>query len=45
MPGKHEMKELQQTAILGTAHIFWKLLMQKYKTLEHGKWHYMYHKL
>jgi len=26
-PGKHEVKELQKTAILGTAHILWKLLM------------------
>jgi len=27
IPGKHEMKELQKTAILGTAHIIWKVLM------------------
>jgi len=27
IPGKHEVKELQKTAILGTAHILWKLLM------------------
>jgi hypothetical protein len=26
-PGKHEIKELQKTAILGTAHILWKVLM------------------
>ena len=26
-PGKHEVKELQKTAILGTAHIFRKVLM------------------
>ena len=25
--GKHEVMELQKTAILGTAHILWKLLM------------------
>jgi hypothetical protein len=25
-PGNHEVKELQKTAILGTAHIFWKVL-------------------
>jgi len=25
--GKHEVKELQKTAILGTAHILWKVLM------------------
>jgi hypothetical protein len=27
VPGKHEIKELQKTAILGTAHIFRKVLM------------------
>ena len=27
IPGKHEVKELQKTAILGTAHIFRKVLM------------------
>jgi len=27
IPGKHEVKELQKTAILGTAHIHWKVLM------------------
>jgi hypothetical protein len=27
MLGKHEIKELQKTAILGTAHILWKVLM------------------
>ena len=27
VPGKHEIKELQKTAILGTAHIRWKVLM------------------
>ena len=25
--GKHEVKELQKTAILGTAHTLWKVLM------------------
>ena len=30
IPGKHEVKELQKTAILGTAHILRKVLMQKY---------------
>jgi len=25
--GKHEMKELQKTAILGTAHLLWKVLI------------------
>jgi hypothetical protein len=24
--GKHEIKELQKTALLGTAHILWKIL-------------------
>jgi len=27
IPGKHEIKELQKTAILGTAHLLWKILM------------------
>jgi len=27
IPGNHEVKELQQTAILGTAHILQKVLM------------------
>ena len=27
IPGKHEIKEKQKTAILGTAHILWKTLM------------------
>ena len=30
IPGKHEVKELQKTVILGTAHILRKVLMQKY---------------
>jgi hypothetical protein len=30
IPRNHEVKELQKTAILGTAHILWKVLMQKY---------------
>ena len=30
IPGKHEVKELQKTAILGTAHILRKVQMQKY---------------
>ena len=27
IPGKHETKEIQRTAILGTEHILWKVLM------------------
>jgi hypothetical protein len=27
IPGRHEIEELQDTAILGTAHIPWKVLM------------------
>jgi len=27
IPGKHKIKELQTTAILGTAHKLWKVLM------------------
>jgi len=30
IPGNHEVKELQKTAILGTAHILRNLLMEKY---------------
>ena len=30
IPGIHEVKELQKTAILGTAHILRKVLMKKY---------------
>ena len=30
IPGKHEVKELQKTAILGTAYILRKVLMLKY---------------
>ena len=30
IPGKHEVKELQKTAILATAHILRKVLMYKY---------------
>jgi hypothetical protein len=26
IPGKHKIKELQTTAILGTAHVLWKVL-------------------
>jgi hypothetical protein len=32
IPGKHKIKELQKTAILGTAHILQKMLMCKYLT-------------
>ena len=32
IPGKREVKELQKTTILGTAHILQKVLMQKYNT-------------
>jgi len=32
IPGKHKIKELQKTAILGIAHILQKVLMYKYET-------------
>ena len=32
IPGKHEVKELQKTAIYGTAHILRKVLKQKYNS-------------
>jgi hypothetical protein len=35
-PGKHEIKELQQTATLGTTHILRKVRMGKYKILNMG---------
>jgi len=34
--GKHEIKELKKTAILGTAHILRKVLMYKHKTFDMG---------
>jgi hypothetical protein len=37
IPGKHEIKELRKTAILDTAQILWKVLMQKYKTYFTGE--------
>ena len=36
IPGKHEVKELQKSAILGTAHILRKVLMQKYSRFNIG---------
>jgi len=36
IPGKHEVKEFQKTAILSTAHILWKILMQKYNRFNTG---------
>jgi len=32
-PEKHEIKELQKTVILRTAHILRRVLMQKYRTI------------
>ena len=37
VPGKHKIKELQKAAILGTAHILWKVLMEEYKTYFTGE--------
>jgi hypothetical protein len=34
--GKHDIKELQKTAILGTAHVLREVLMYKYKTFNMG---------
>jgi hypothetical protein len=36
MPGKHEMKQLHKTAMLGTALVLWKALMQTHKILNMG---------
>jgi hypothetical protein len=38
MPGKHEIKELQKTAILGTAHILGKVLMENYEGINMGNY-------
>ena len=37
IPGKHEVKELQQTAILGTAHTLREVLMWKYRAYFTGE--------
>jgi hypothetical protein len=37
IPVKHEIKELQKTAILVTALILWKVVMSKYRTYFTGK--------
>ena len=37
IPGKHEIKEMQKTAILGTAHMLRKLLTYKYSTYFTGE--------
>jgi len=36
IPGKHEVKLLQKTAILGTTHMLRKLLMEKYNRFNTG---------
>jgi hypothetical protein len=36
IPGKHEVKELQKTAILGTAHILRKVLTSNYNRVKAG---------
>ena len=36
IPGNHEVKELQKTAILGTAHILRKVLTHKYNSANAG---------
>jgi len=36
-PGKHEIKELQKTAILDTALVLWEVLMWQYRTYFTGK--------
>jgi len=36
IPGNHEIKELQKTAILGTAHIFQKVLTYRYNGVNAG---------
>jgi len=36
IPGNHEVKELQKTAILGTAHILRKMLTERYNGVNAG---------
>jgi hypothetical protein len=36
IPGNHDVRELQKTAILGTAHILRKVLMKKYIRVNAG---------
>jgi len=36
VPGNHEVKELQKTAILGTAHILRKVVTQRYNGVNAG---------
>jgi hypothetical protein len=42
IPGKHEIKELQQISILGTAHILWKVTVYGIKRLS-GEQRYTYY--
>ena len=37
IPGEHEIKELQKSAILGTGHILKKVLMYEYRTYFAGE--------
>jgi hypothetical protein len=37
IPGKHEIKKLQKTVVLGTAHILRKVLTLKYKSYITGE--------
>jgi hypothetical protein len=36
IPGKHDIKQVQTTAILDTAHVLWEVLMYKYRTFNMG---------
>ena len=36
VPGNHEVKELQNTAILGTAHVLRKVLIERYNGVNAG---------
>jgi len=38
MPGKHEIKELQKTAILRTVHVLRKVIMYEVQNIQHGKY-------
>jgi hypothetical protein len=45
IPEKHWIKEQQKTAIWGTAHTVWKVVLSKYKTLNMRSNITCYHKL
>jgi hypothetical protein len=41
IPGKHDIKELQNTVIQSTVDILREVLMRDVRNIEHGKEHYL----